>query len=105
MCGEHAPHQDLGSLAIMEKFAESLDRRLQFRHEIDRADSVLRNATPRAVMQVPALSSRDTSHARALWQLSGTDFDWKEKSTYFFWKNLQSCVREPKKLWWPRLLA
>ena len=36
-------------------------------HEIDRADSTLRNATPLAVMQVPAVSSRGTSHACALW--------------------------------------
>ena len=46
-------------------------------HKIDRADSTLRNATPLAVMQVPAVSSRGTSHACALWlvgQLSVTDF-------------------------------
>ena len=39
-------------------------------HEIDRADSTLRNATPLAVMQVPAVSSRGTSHACALWLVS-----------------------------------
>ena len=34
---------------------------LLFRDEIDRSDSVFRNATPRAVMQVPAVSSWATS--------------------------------------------
>ena len=83
MCSEHAPHQDLGSLVIMEKFAESLDRRLQFCHEIDRADSVLRNATPRAVMQVPAVSSWATSrHARR--QLVWHDFDFRIEGSLIF---------------------
>ena len=42
-------------------------------HEIDRADSTLRNATPLAVMQVPAVSSWATSrHARRQFGECGT---------------------------------
>ena len=41
---------------------------LLFRDEIDRSDSMFRNATPRAVMQVPAVSSWATSYARVFWQ-------------------------------------
>jgi len=46
--------------------SSSIDHSLQFRDEIDRAESVLGNATPCAIRQVPALGSRATSHARVL---------------------------------------
>ena len=51
---------------IMEKFGELLNRRLEFHDEIDRAGSVLRNATPCAIKQVPPVSGQTTSHARKL---------------------------------------
>ena len=93
---------------------------LLFRDEIDRSDSVFRNATPRAVMQVPAVSSRGTSHACALWlvrqlrvihrfqidrksrlkklrRLFLKIFDLKSVKKIFGLKNLWPCVPQAKK--------
>ena len=65
--GERVPRQNLGGWADHREVRQ--DRRLEFSDEIDRALSVFRNATPRAVKQVLPLSRPVTSHARALWQL------------------------------------
>ena len=78
--GERVPRQNLGGWADHREVRQ--DRRLEFSDEIDRALSVFRNATPRAVKQVLPLSRPVTSHARALWQLEDVQ-DWqfrKEKS-------------------------
>ena len=52
---------------------------LLFRDEIDRSDGVFRNATPRAVMQVPAVSSWATSFHACSWVWH--DFDFRNRKT------------------------
>jgi hypothetical protein len=72
---------------------------LLFRDEIDGSDSVFRNATPRAVMQVPAVSSWATSgHTRRQFGECGTISISEIVAALFFWKNLRSCVPEAKKI-------
>ena len=72
--GEHAPQQDLGSLADHGE--------VQFCDEIGRAGSVPRNATPCAVMQVPALGSRATSHVCVLQRLSEAQMSDRQKGNF-----------------------
>ena len=66
---------------------------LLFRDEIDRSDSVFGNATPRAVLQVPAVSGWATSR-HACRQLAWISISQIERA--YFLKNLRSCVCEPK---------
>ena len=79
--------------------SSSIDHSLQFRDEIDRAESVLGNATPCAIRQVPALGSRATSHARVLRQLTVAEIfrSARKKQPIFFLENLRSCVPQAKK--------
>ena len=95
--GERVPRQNLGGWAEHREVRQ--DRRLEFSDEIDRALSVFRNATPRAVKQVPPLSRPVTSHARALWRLEDVQ-DFKAvfvKKKAPFLAILRSCVPQAKK--------